>query len=92
MVVVACVLVVLGGIAQLYVLVIGGQAFPLDMFPGYEVSSSFFDGVVAQYSPSLPEVLLGIGGFGIALAATAFAIKVLPFVPESLADGAVDSH
>lgn len=88
----ACVLVVIGGLAQLYVLVIGGQAFPLDMFPGYEVSSSFFDGVVASYTPSLPEVLLGIGGFGLALAATAFAIKVLPFVPESLADSAVDPH
>jgi molybdopterin-containing oxidoreductase family membrane subunit len=92
MIALACVLVVIGGLAQLYVLLIGGQAFPLDMFPGYEVSSSFFDGVVASYAPSLPEVLLGIGGFGLALAATAFAIKVLPFVPESLADSAVDPH
>ena len=89
---VACVAIIFGGLSQMYVLVIGGQAFPLDMFPGYEVSSSFFDGVVAHYAPSLPEVLLGVGGFGIALAATALAIKVLPFTPESLADSVVDPH
>lgn len=43
----ASVLVILGGFAQLYVILIGGQAYPLLMFPGYEVSSSFFDGVFA---------------------------------------------
>lgn len=86
------VLVILGGLAQMYVIIIGGQAYPLTIFPGKEVSSSFFDGVVASYAPSLPEVLLGISGFGIALVATAFAVKVLPFLPESLADGSVDPH
>ena len=35
--------------------------------------------------PSLPELLLGIGGIGIALIATALAVKV-PFLPQSLAD------
>ena len=29
---------------QMYVTIIGGQAYPLDIFPGYQVSSSFFDG------------------------------------------------
>lgn len=86
------VLVILGGLAQMYVIIIGGQAYPLTIFPGKEVSSSFFDGVVAAYSPSLPEVLLGLGGFAIALVATAFAVKVLPFLPESLADASVDPH
>src|SRR5690606_33385552 len=85
-------LVVLGGIALMYVIIIGGQAYPLAIFPGKEVSSSFFDGVVATYAPSLPEVLLGLGGIGIALVATAFALKVLPFLPESLADAGVDPH
>jgi len=92
MVTIASVLVVLGGIAQMYVTIIGGQAYPMPLFPGKEVSSSFFDGVVGQYSPSLPEVLLGIGGVGIALALTTFAIKVLPFIPESLADADADPH
>jgi molybdopterin-containing oxidoreductase family membrane subunit len=61
------------------------------MFPEKEVASSFFDGVVAAYAPSLPEVALGVGGTALALALTAVALKVLPFLPQSLADGDVDS-
>jgi molybdopterin-containing oxidoreductase family membrane subunit len=85
----AAVLVILGGLAQLYVLIIGGQAYPQLMFPEKEVASSFFDGVVASYAPSLPEVALGVGGVALALALTALALKVLPFLPRSLADGDV---
>ena len=88
----AALLVIAGGLAQMYVTIIGGQAFPMPLFPGKEVSSSFFDGVVAPYTPSLPEFLLGVGGIGIALAITVFAIKVLPFLPVSLADADVDPH
>ncbi len=83
--------VIAGGLAQLYVLIIGGQAYPQLMFPGKDVSSSFFDGVVATYTPSLPEVALGAGGVALALALTAVALKLLPFLPRSLADGDVDS-
>jgi molybdopterin-containing oxidoreductase family membrane subunit len=78
--------VILGGLAQLYVLIIGGQAYPQLMFPEKEVASSFFDGVVAAYAPSLPEMALGVGGVALALALTAVALKVLPFLPQSLAD------
>ena len=85
----AAVCVILGGLAQLYVLIIGGQAYPQLMFPEKEVASSFFDGVVAAYAPSLPEVVLGVGGVALALALTAVALKVLPFLPQSLADGDV---
>jgi [DsrC]-trisulfide reductase subunit P len=81
--------VIAGGLAQVYVLIIGGQAYPQLMFPGKEVSSSFFDGVVASYAPSLPEVVLGVGGVALALVLTALALKVLPFLPRSLADGDV---
>jgi molybdopterin-containing oxidoreductase family membrane subunit len=83
--------VILGGLAQLYVLIIGGQAYPQLMFPEKEVASSFFDGVVAAYAPSLPEVALGVGGVALALALTAVALKVLPFLPKSLADGDLGS-
>jgi len=83
--------VIAGGLAQLYVLIIGGQAYPQLMFPGKEVRSSFFDGVVAGYAPSLPEVALGVGGVALALALTVVALKVLPFLPRSLADGDVDA-
>jgi len=83
--------VIAGGLAQVYVLIIGGQAYPQLMFPEKEVSSSFFDGVVAAYAPSLPEVALSAGGVALALALTAVALKVLPFLPRSLADGDVGS-
>ena len=83
--------VILGGLAQLYVLIIGGQAYPQLMFPEKEVASTFFDGVVASYAPSLPELALGVGGVALALALTALALKVLPFLPRSLADAEVDA-
>ncbi len=88
----ACLLIVAGGLAQMYVTIVGAQAFPLSIFPGYEVSSSFFDGKVNPYEPSLPEVLLGLGGFALALAAVTVAVKVLRFVPERLDDAAMDPH
>ena len=88
-IVVAAVCVIAGGLAQMYVIIIGGQAYPLDIFPGKEVSSTFFDGAIAPYSPSLPELALGIGGVALALALTAVALRVLPFLPCSLADGGV---
>lgn len=80
----AAVLVIVGGVAQIYGIVIGGQAFPLVLFPGKEVSSSFNDGVVNSYVPSLPEILLGLGGVALAIALFLFAIKVLRLVPDNL--------
>ena len=77
----------------MYVTVIGGQAYPMPLISGKEViASSFFDGVVGGYTPSLWEVLLGIGGLGIALTLTTFAVKVLPFLPQSLSDADADPH
>lgn len=86
----AAICVIGGGLAQLYVIIIGGQAYPQLMFPDKQVASTFFDGVVAAYTPSLPEVALGLGGVALALALTAVALKVLPFLPQSLADGEID--
>jgi len=77
--------VIAGGFAQVAVIIIGGQAYPQDIFPGKEVSSSFFDGVVASYAPSLPEVALGAGGVALALALVVLGLKLLPFLPSSLA-------
>jgi molybdopterin-containing oxidoreductase family membrane subunit len=88
----AALCVIAGGLAQIYVLIIGGQVFPQMMFPDKDVTSSFFDGVVASYAPSLPEIALGVSGMALALALTAVALKVLPFLPKSLADADVDPH
>jgi molybdopterin-containing oxidoreductase family membrane subunit len=90
--VVGAALVAVGGLGQMYVTIIGGQAYPLEMFPGMEMQSSFFDGAVAHYAPSPPEVALGVSGIAIALLLTLLAIKVLPFVPKSLADEHVEPH
>ncbi len=81
-VLIAAALVILGGFAQLYVLIVGGQAFPLELFPGMQESSTFFDGMIHHYSPSLPEFLLGVGGLGIAFLITTIAVRVLHFVPQ----------
>ncbi|MEO8332593.1 MAG: NrfD/PsrC family molybdoenzyme membrane anchor subunit, partial [Gallionella sp.] len=81
-VLVASVSVILGGLALLYVFIIGGQAFPLSIFPGYEVSSSFGDGQIGQYHPSLPEFLLGMGGLGVAFLITTVSVRVLDFIPH----------
>jgi Ni/Fe-hydrogenase subunit HybB-like protein len=89
-------MVILGGLATIYVIIIGGQAYPLQMFPGQTIlESGFFDGVngaAAWYSPSIPEILLGLGGVAVALLITAVGVRVLQFMPESLADQVVDPH
>nr|VFJ42857.1 MAG: prokaryotic molybdopterin-containing oxidoreductase family, membrane subunit [Candidatus Kentron sp. FM]VFJ43519.1 MAG: prokaryotic molybdopterin-containing oxidoreductase family, membrane subunit [Candidatus Kentron sp. FM]VFK05557.1 MAG: prokaryotic molybdopterin-containing oxidoreductase family, membrane subunit [Candidatus Kentron sp. FM] len=86
------ILVVLGGLAHMFVIIIGGQAYPLAMFPGKEVvvEPGVFDFYgVASYAPSLPEIVLGISGVAIALLLVSIALRVLRFLPESLADDVV---
>ncbi len=82
-VVAASLLTLAGALALLYVFIIGGQAFPLNIFPGYEVvGSSFGDGQIGQYAPSLPEILLGCGGLAIAFLITTVGVRVLNFLPH----------
>jgi molybdopterin-containing oxidoreductase family membrane subunit len=78
----ACVMVLLGGLAQMYVTLIGGQAYPQVLFPGLVESSSFFDGEIHPYTPSVPEVLLGLGGVGLAAAIVAVVLRALALLPE----------
>ena len=78
----AALLVVAGAMAWLFVFIIGGQAWPLDIFPGHEVSSAFGDGQVAAYRPTAPEWLLGIGGLGAAFLLTTIGVRVLDFMPQ----------
>lgn len=79
---IASVLVLIGGLAQMYVIIIAGQAYPLDLFPGMEVTSSFHDGRMAGYRASLPELLLGLGGVAIAMLICAIAVRLLPLLPR----------
>jgi molybdopterin-containing oxidoreductase family membrane subunit len=82
-------LVILGGFSQMYVTIIGGQAFGLVLFPGYEVRSSFFDGVTASYTSTLPEWLLGLGGVAAGALIVMLALRTMGFLPERLDDAAL---
>lgn len=87
----AAILTLVGGFSLLYVIIIGGQAYPLDIFPGMEITSSgFFDGVVSSYTPSGWEILLGMGGIAIFVLLTTLALTILPFLPRSLADSDIE--
>ncbi len=83
-VIAASLLIILGSFSWLYVFIIGGQAFPQSIFPGFEVSSSFGDGQIASYVPSLPEFALGMGGIGIAFIITTVGIRMFNFLPHDV--------
>jgi Ni/Fe-hydrogenase subunit HybB-like protein len=82
----ASILVVIGGFAQLYVIIIGGQAYPLEIFPGYEVLEGWHEGVVNPYTPSVWELMLGLGGVALALFAAGLGAKILRVLPTNLSD------
>lgn len=83
---IASALVIIGGMAALYVIVIGGQSYPMTLVPGYEATSTFSDGVTTVYSPSKWELMLGLGGVAIALVIVTMGLKIFRLMPESLAD------
>lgn len=82
----AAALVIAGGLTQLYVIIIGGQSLPLVLFPGMVETSSFLDGATTIYRPTLPEILLGVGGVALALSITMLGVRVLRILPTTLAD------
>lgn len=81
-IILACVLFILGGIAQVYVLVIGGQAYPMPLLEGYQVESTFY-GAIGSYTPSHWEIMLGCGGFAVALIITIISLRLFRLLPES---------
>ncbi len=86
----AAALVVVGAFAQLYVIIIGGQSYPLVLFPGMEVESSFFDGVIHSYRPTLVEAGLSIGAPGLAGILVLVGIRLLKFLPDRLPPAAAE--
>ncbi|MGE5468367.1 MAG: NrfD/PsrC family molybdoenzyme membrane anchor subunit [Ignavibacteria bacterium] len=78
----ASLLVIVGAICQLYVFIIGGEAFPLEIFPGMTATSTFFDGKIDSYAPTLPEMLLGVSGIAIAFTMVVVGVRVLKFLPQ----------
>jgi molybdopterin-containing oxidoreductase family membrane subunit len=78
----ASVMVVAGAFALLFVFIVGGQSFPLEIFPGHVVTSPFADGQVELYTPRWPEWLLGIGGLGAAFVLTLIGVRALDVLPH----------
>jgi len=80
--VVSCMATIIGGLALVYVIVVGSQETPQRLFPGQiVVDSRFGDASSANYFPSMWEVGLGLGGCALALFLVLMAMRVLPFVP-----------
>ncbi|MBF0144086.1 MAG: polysulfide reductase NrfD [Magnetococcales bacterium] len=62
---------------------IAGQSYPFDMFPGYEIVNSVFqDGVAASYSPGAVEISLGLGGVALSGLIYLLGIKFFRLLPE----------
>jgi len=84
--IVSALLVIWGGMTQLYIIIIGGQSHPLVLFPDSDSSSTFADGIFNKYSASPTEYMLGLGGFGLAFCIYMIGIKVFRILPTSLSD------
>ena len=79
----AAALVVVGGLSQLYGIIIGGQAAPLVIFPGKEIiEGALVAGEPAHYAASIPELLLGLGGVAVAGLILVIATRVLRILPS----------
>ena len=81
-IVTASALVILGGFCAALRAAYRRPGIPSEHIPRHGGSSSFFDGRIHPYSPSLPEFLLGMGGIAAAALITAIAVKVLHFMPD----------
>jgi len=91
----SAVLVIIGTFCQFFVIIIGGQAYPQQIIGSdWQVISSTFGDAAAyhQYSPSVWEIMLGIGGLGLSFLMVLFGFKIMRFLPESLADKDIDPH
>ena len=76
------IMVLIGGFFAVAVIIIGGQAFPLNIFPDHIIlESSFYDNVIHSYTPSIFEFGLGVGGTSLALIIILILITNLKFIP-----------
>jgi Ni/Fe-hydrogenase subunit HybB-like protein len=61
---------------------VAGQSYPFNMFPGYEMASVFQDGMEGSYSPTLVELLLGLGGIGVSGLLYLLGIRFFRLLPQ----------
>jgi len=83
LVMLSAVLSLFGGLALLYVVIIGSQSTPQVLFPGKTVvNSRFGDAGFPIYTPSVWEWGLGLGGVSFALLLCLLLLRVFPLLPE----------
>ena len=86
------ILILIGSFVAMYVIIIGGQAYPLTIFPDHVIiQSSFYDNVVHSYIPSLYELGLGLGGVALALIIILIGIANFKFLPTIIKPAKVTS-
>ena len=79
------ILILIGSFAAMYVIIIGGQAYPLTIFPDHTIiESSFYDNVIHNYIPSIYEFILGLGGIALALIIVLIGITNFYILPTSV--------
>lgn len=78
----ASAMVILGTFFFVAYVLLAGQSYPFNMFPGYEVSSVFQDGQDAVYHPTLVEYLLGFGGIAVSALVYLLGIRFLRLLPR----------
>ena len=79
------IMILLGSFIAMYVIIIGGQAYPLTIFPDHMIiESPFYDNVVHSYVPSIYELGLGIGGVALALIIILVGIANFKFLPTMI--------
>ena len=78
-------IILLGGLFAVAVIIIGGQAYPLTIFPDHQiVESTFYDNVIHSYIPSIYELGLGIGGLTLASLIVLIGIANFKFIPKDI--------
>ncbi|MBF0422500.1 MAG: polysulfide reductase NrfD [Magnetococcales bacterium] len=78
---IASIITVVGAFAFVGHNLLAGQAYPFDMFPGYQLSSVFLDGQDAHYLPSVVELVLGLGGIGLSALLFLLGIRFFRLLP-----------
>ena len=81
-IVIACLLVVIGVLAERYIIVIPAQIMPLDIMPGMDLSSDFLDGEMGEYSVTFVEALQGLGITAFVFLLYVLSLKVFELLPE----------
>lgn len=77
----ASVMVVLGVLAERYIIVVPGLVLPQSLFPGKEVSSAALDGMITMYSIRPVEIGVMVGVLSFIGLAYAIGLKVFELLP-----------